>query len=65
MGVSPAQMAGELAPLGVDLLGINCGRNLDENLAVLKELRSLSNKPLWFKPNAGLPEINTSLLLMQ
>jgi 5-methyltetrahydrofolate--homocysteine methyltransferase len=58
MGVSAKSMLEMTSAFDVGVLGINCGRNLDENLAVLKELRSLSDKPLWFKPNAGLPEID-------
>ena len=56
MGVKPAQFANEMNKLGVDLIGINCGRSLDENLAVLKEVRQATPLPVWFKPNAGLPE---------
>lgn len=55
MGVSPAKMAAEFARLGADVLGINCGRSLDENLKALQELRGATNLPIWFKPNAGLP----------
>ena len=58
MGVKPAQMAKAIAPLGVAALGINCGRSLDENLTVLQELRENSDLPIWFKPNAGLPELD-------
>lgn len=58
MGVSPAQVGRELESVGVDVVGINCGRSLDENLAALKELRAHSNLPIWFKPNAGLPEVD-------
>lgn len=55
MGVKPGQLAAELEPLGVDLIGVNCGRSLDENLKVLREVRATTQLPLWFKPNAGLP----------
>ncbi len=55
MGVKPGQLAAELEPLGVDLIGVNCGRSLAENLTALRELRATTNLPLWFKPNAGLP----------
>ena len=58
MGVSTKSMLEMTAAYGVDVLGINCGRSLDDNLAVLKELRVLTEKPIWFKPNAGLPEID-------
>lgn len=58
MGVKPAQVAEELKDLDVDVLGINCGRSLAENLAALKELRLSTDLPIWFKPNAGLPEVD-------
>ena len=58
MGVSAKSMLEMTSAFDVDVLGINCGRSLDDNLAVLKELRVLTEKPIWFKPNAGLPEID-------
>jgi 5-methyltetrahydrofolate--homocysteine methyltransferase len=57
MGVRPAQMAQELGGL-VDVLGINCGRSLDDNLKALQELRAATSLPIWFKPNAGLPALD-------
>ncbi len=58
MGVRPAQLAKELGSL-VDVLGINCGRSLEENFANLQELASAAaGLPVWFKPNAGLPEVD-------
>jgi 5-methyltetrahydrofolate--homocysteine methyltransferase len=58
MGVSPTQAGKELEPLSVDLIGINCGRSLEENLQNLVELRQVTTKPIWFKPNAGLPHVD-------
>jgi 5-methyltetrahydrofolate--homocysteine methyltransferase len=58
MGVSPTQAAKELESLPVDVIGINCGRSLDENLQNLVELRQITTKPIWFKPNAGLPHLD-------
>jgi len=58
MGVKPSQVAAELKELDVDMVGINCGRSLAENLAALKELRLSTDLPIWFKPNAGLPEVD-------
>ncbi len=59
MGISPSQAGRELENL-VDLVGINCGHSLDENLANLVELRKATTKPIWFKPNAGLPHLDAS-----
>jgi 5-methyltetrahydrofolate--homocysteine methyltransferase len=58
MGVSPSQAGKELEGLPVDVIGINCGRSLDENLQNLVELRLITTKPIWFKPNAGLPHLD-------
>ncbi len=55
MGVSPTKAAKALEGLDVNLIGINCGRSLEDNLAALKELRQVTDLPIWFKPNAGLP----------
>jgi 5-methyltetrahydrofolate--homocysteine methyltransferase len=51
-------MAPAISALGVDVLGINCGRSLEDNLKALKELCEVSSLPIWFKPNAGLPRLD-------
>jgi 5-methyltetrahydrofolate--homocysteine methyltransferase len=58
MGVSPTQAGKELEDLPVDIIGINCGRSIDENLQNLIELHQVTSKPIWFKPNAGLPHLD-------
>jgi len=58
MGVRPSQMAELIGAMEVDVLGINCGRSLDENLQALQELGEATDKPIWFKPNAGMPEMD-------
>src|SRR4030067_3764616 len=58
MGVSPTQAVKELASLPVDIIGINCGKSLEDNLQNLVELRRETSQPIWFKPNAGLPHVD-------
>jgi 5-methyltetrahydrofolate--homocysteine methyltransferase len=58
MGVRPEAMAETIGALAVDALGINCGRSLEENLQALGQLRQATDKPIWFKPNAGMPEMD-------
>ncbi|PKO04252.1 MAG: hypothetical protein CVU41_17935 [Chloroflexi bacterium HGW-Chloroflexi-3] len=58
MGVKPVQVAEIFNDLSVDAIGINCGKSLEDNLSVLKTLKENTNKPIWFKPNAGLPTSN-------
>jgi len=58
MGVKPETMAATIGELAVDVLGINCGRSLEENFQALGQLRQATDKPIWFKPNAGMPEMD-------
>lgn len=57
MGVKPEVFAKEISSLGVQAIGINCGKSIDQNLEVLKLVKQNTTLPIWFKPNAGLPEV--------
>ncbi len=60
MGVKPAQMAEIFSAMNVAVLGINCGKSLENNLEALKQLCVITSLPIWFKPNAGLPTLDAS-----
>jgi 5-methyltetrahydrofolate--homocysteine methyltransferase len=58
MGVKPSQAVKELWPLGIQLVGANCGRTLTETLTAIHEMKSaLPEAVLMAKPNAGLPHL--------
>ena len=57
MGVSPEQAAADLEAAGADIIGSNCGTGIDTMVEVIRVLRGATAKPLWAKPNAGLPEL--------
>ena len=57
MGLKAAQVAKEVTALGADVVGVNCGRSLDENFINLQEMRAATHLPIWMKPNAGLPRM--------
>ena len=57
MGLEAGNVARDLTALGVDVIGVNCGKSLDENLANLKAARAATTLPIWMKPNAGLPRM--------
>ena len=59
MGVKPEQFAEDMAELGIAMVGINCGRSLEENVRVLESISLASSLPIWFKPNAGLPSVDS------
>jgi 5-methyltetrahydrofolate--homocysteine methyltransferase len=55
MGVTPERAARALVEAGADVLGANCGRGVDGYIPICRRLRAAADKPLWIKPNAGLP----------
>ena len=57
MGITPDRAAAELESAGADVVGSNCGSGIEEIIEVAKIMNSSTDLPLWFKPNAGLPEL--------
>lgn len=57
MGVTPAQAAAQLAEHGADIIGTNCGHGVEQMIEIVRELRANTDKPLWARPNAGLPQL--------
>jgi methionine synthase I (cobalamin-dependent) len=57
MGVTPEQAALALAQAGADVIGANCGQGIDAFIPICQRLKSASNRPIWIKPNAGLPGV--------
>lgn len=57
MGTTPEQAVERLAEAGADAIGSNCGQGIDGFLTLCRRMRSVTDLPLWMKPNAGLPEI--------
>lgn len=57
MGVTPQQAVGELEAAGVDVVGANCGGGIESIIEVARLMRPVTKLPLWFKPNAGIPEL--------
>ena len=58
MGVKPAQAVKALWPMGIQVIGANCGRTLTETLTAIQEMKStIPEAVLMAKPNAGLPHL--------
>jgi 5-methyltetrahydrofolate--homocysteine methyltransferase len=56
MGVSVAHAIKGLSEAGADILGSNCGNGSVEMVAIAREFRALTGRPIAIQPNAGLPE---------
>jgi len=57
MGVSPEQAATAYTEAGADVLGCNCGIGIDNYIKVAAKYRAVTDKPIWVKANAGVPEL--------
>ncbi len=57
MGATPEQAAEVLTAAGADVVGANCGQGIDGFAAIAKRLRAATGRPIWLKPNAGLPQL--------
>lgn len=57
MGITPDHAAAELEEAGADVVGSNCGSGIEDIIKVAKIMNHSTDLPLWFKPNAGLPEL--------
>ena len=57
MGATPEQAAEELTAAGADIIGANCGLGIAGYISVCQRLHAATDRPIWIKPNAGLPEI--------
>ena len=58
-GNSVEDMAEELGNIGVDGVGLNCSLGPDKAAPIMKKFAEVTNLPLIFKPNAGLPVMDT------
>jgi 5-methyltetrahydrofolate--homocysteine methyltransferase len=57
MGATPEQAAAELAAASADVIGANCGQGIAGYVPICRRLRASTDRPIWIKPNAGLPEL--------
>lgn len=56
-GVTPEQSAAGLAAAGADVIGSNCGQGIAGFVNLCRRLRAATDRPIWIKANAGLPEL--------
>ena len=54
---NPAQIAKTLAPFEPEAIGLNCSEGPEETLPIIKEFAEVTDLPLIYKPNAGMPKV--------
>ncbi|MCK4414712.1 MAG: homocysteine S-methyltransferase family protein [Candidatus Eisenbacteria sp.] len=57
MGVTVAQAVEGLTAAGADVLGSNCGNGIEGMVAIAREFRAHTERPLIIQSNAGLPRM--------
>jgi methionine synthase I (cobalamin-dependent) len=57
MGVTVEQAVSSLVNAGADVIGANCGQGISGFVALCRRLRAATDRPIWLKANAGLPEL--------
>ena len=57
MGTTPEQAVTAVLAAGADAVGANCGHGIDGYIPICRRLRAATDRPLWIKANAGLPEM--------
>ena len=57
MGVTPAGAAQQLAEVGTDIVGSNCGIAIEQMIEIIAAMRSATDRPILTHVNAGIPKI--------
>jgi methionine synthase I (cobalamin-dependent) len=56
-GTTPEQAAEQLTAAGADVIGSNCGQGIEGYAAICRRLKAATDRPIWVKANAGLPQV--------
>jgi 5-methyltetrahydrofolate--homocysteine methyltransferase len=56
MGETPELAARILTEAGADVIGANCGQGIADFVSICRRLKAATDRPIWIKANAGLPE---------
>jgi 5-methyltetrahydrofolate--homocysteine methyltransferase len=60
MGATPEMVAAAMEEAGASAVGSNCGVGVERAVELCRRLHAVSSLPVWIKPNAGLPTIDSA-----
>lgn len=60
MGATPEAVAAAMEEAGAAAVGANCGVGVERAVDLCRRLHSATSLPVWIKPNAGLPTIDST-----
>jgi 5-methyltetrahydrofolate--homocysteine methyltransferase len=61
MGASVERAAGDLAAVGADVVGSNCGSGVEKMISIAREFLRHTSLPVLIQSNAGLPRLNDGI----
>lgn len=56
-GRTPEEVARALTDAGAHVIGANCGQGIASYVAICRRLRAATDRPIWIKANAGVPQV--------
>jgi 5-methyltetrahydrofolate--homocysteine methyltransferase len=59
MGATPEMVAAAMIAAGADAVGANCGVGVESSVGICARLHAACHLPVWIKPNAGLPKVES------
>src|SRR5579863_9228127 len=60
MGATPEAVAAAMEEAGASAVGANCGVGVEGAVSICRRLHAATSLPIWIKPNAGLPTIDST-----
>lgn len=60
MGSTPEAVGTAMQEAGASAVGANCGVGVERAVSICERLHSATSLPVWIKPNAGLPTIDSA-----
>ena len=60
MGATPEAVAAAMEEAGANAVGANCGVGIERAIDLCRRLHAATSLPVWIKPNAGLPTIDST-----
>lgn len=62
MGTGPEAVAAAMTEAGAAAVGANCGVGVEHSVAICGRLHNATSLPIWVKPNAGLPTVESGVV---
>ncbi|HYK91213.1 MAG TPA: homocysteine S-methyltransferase family protein [Acidobacteriota bacterium] len=63
MGVTTEEAVAEMERSDAWMVGANCGIGPEAYVGICRRMRAVTSKPIWLRPNAGMPQMQGDILM--